>query len=695
MLIITVSYIIGILLGLYLKINMAPFIIKSTIVAIVILSIIFVIILRKNIMIITEKIKSNKCNLKKIKNIIIISIIPMVVSCIVMQYKESKYAKFQSNISQDIKFIGTVIEEEKESEYYNNYIVKINNINEKENYRNICLLIKIKKNKNTENKKLKYGDMIFISGLFEHATTRRNYKGFDYSQYLKTKNIYGICKTDVNSLKVIKENSCFVTNMWINKLRNALKNNLQTLLPSDTASIAIALFLGDSSLIEDTQKQTFSNASLSHVLAISGMHVTYVIVGCSWILNRFDKRKSKYVFIVFLIFFAQLVGGSPSVIRAVIMSSIMIASKIFYRKSDVINNISISCFIILIINPYNILNLGFHLSFLGTLGIILFNKKIEEYLDDLHFDKYKLSNKNKKHNKSEVINKIKKHNKSEVINKIKKLNKSEAINKNKKLNKSETINKNEKLNKSETINKNKRHNKNKSTNLKKLKSFIITSISANILILPILIYNFNIFSVTFLFSNILISPILGIIFLIGYITVIISVASIKIAIPFAKFLNILIKIFNYIAIFSSNIEITRVLVTTPNIITVVLYYIAIIYFFYYRSKVINNINYKMCKRIIVIFSIVVILAKFIPIYNNNFKIFFIDVGQGDSTLIITKANKTILIDGGGSEIGDYNVGEKVLVPYLLNRKIKNIDYMIFSHFDSDHCGRIIICNNKT
>lgn len=655
MLIITVSYIIGILLGLYLKINMAPFIIKSTIVAIVILSIIFVIILRKNIMIITEKIKSNKCNLKKIKNIIIISIIPMVVSCIVMQYKESKYAKFQSNISQHIKFIGTVIEEEKESEYYNNYIVKVNNINEKENYKNICLLIKIKKNKNTENKKLKYGDLIFISGLFEHATTRRNYKGFDYSQYLKTKNIYGICKTDVNSLKVLKENSCFVTNMWINKLRNALKNNLRTLLPSDTASIAIALFLGDSSLIEDTQKQTFSNASLSHVLAISGMHVTYVIVGCSWILNRFDKRKSKYVFIVFLIFFAQLAGGSPSVIRAVIMSSIMIASKIFYRKSDVINNISISCLIILIMNPYNILNLGFQLSFLGTLGIVLFNKKIEEYLDDLHFDKYKLSN--KKHNKSEAINKN--------------------------------------LNKSETINKNKRHNKNKSTNLKKLKSLIITSISANILILPILIYNFNIFSVTFLFSNILISPILGIIFLIGYITVIISVVSIKIAIPFAKFLNILIKIFNYIAIFSSNIEITRVLVTTPNIITVVLYYIAIIYFFYYRSKVINNINYKMCKRIIVIFSIVVILAKFIPIYNNNFKIFFIDVGQGDSTLIITKANKTILIDGGGSEIGDYNVGEKVLVPYLLNRKIKNIDYMIFSHFDSDHCGRIIICNNKT
>lgn len=676
-LIITVSYIIGILLGLYLKINIALFSIKIVTVAIIIVSLIltiiianliFKILIKKNeIIVIKEKIKNNIYNLikinmhdfKKIINVIIISIIPMIISCIVMQYNENKYAKFQSNISQNIKFIGTVIAEENESEYYSNYIVKIINTSEKESYKNICLLLKIKKNKNAGNKKLKYGDFIFISGVFEHATTKRNYKGFDYSQYLKTKNVYGICKTDVNSLKILKENSCFVTNIWINQLRNTLKLNLQKLLPSDTASIATALFLGDSSLIEDTQKQIFSNASLSHVLAISGMHVTYVIMGCSWILNKFDKRKSKYIFIIFLVFFTQLTGNSLSVIRAVIMSSIMIASKIFYRKSDVINNLSISCLIILIMNPYNILNLGFQLSFLGTLGIVLFNKKIEEYLGNLNFNKYKLLNKSQ----NEVIINNKKNNKEKIINKI--------------------------------INKIKKHNKNKDTILKKIKNLIITSISANILILPILVYNFNIFSVTFLFSNILISPILGIIFLIGYITIFISIILIKIAIPFANFLNFLIKIFNYIAVISSNIEITRVLVTTPNIITIASYYIIVVYIFYFRSKVITNTIYKICKKIIVIFSIIVILANFFPVYNNNFKIFFIDVGQGDSTLITTKSNKTILVDGGGSEIGDYNVGEKILVPYLLNRKIKKIDYMIFSHFDSDHCGRIIIYNNKT
>jgi competence protein ComEC len=62
----------------------------------------------------------------------------------------------------------------------------------------------------------------------------------------------------------------------------------------------------------------------------------------------------------------------------------------------------------------------------------------------------------------------------------------------------------------------------------------------------------------------------------------------------------------------------------------------------------------------------------------------IDVGQGDCTLIITPYNKKILVDGGGSELGDYDVGENVLKPYLLDRKIKNIDYIMISHFDSDH-----------
>ena len=71
------------------------------------------------------------------------------------------------------------------------------------------------------------------------------------------------------------------------------------------------------------------------------------------------------------------------------------------------------------------------------------------------------------------------------------------------------------------------------------------------------------------------------------------------------------------------------------------------------------------------------------------RIYFIDVGQGDSSLICTPTGKNILIDGGGSRTPEkYDVGEKVLLPYLLDRRIKKLDYIIVSHFDADHAQGI-------
>ena len=75
-------------------------------------------------------------------------------------------------------------------------------------------------------------------------------------------------------------------------------------------------------------------------------------------------------------------------------------------------------------------------------------------------------------------------------------------------------------------------------------------------------------------------------------------------------------------------------------------------------------------------------------------IHFVDVGQGDCTFIQTRNNKKILIDGGGNEIGEDYVGENIVLPYLLNRRSKVIDYIFISHFDSDHCqGLLYVMQN--
>lgn len=67
----------------------------------------------------------------------------------------------------------------------------------------------------------------------------------------------------------------------------------------------------------------------------------------------------------------------------------------------------------------------------------------------------------------------------------------------------------------------------------------------------------------------------------------------------------------------------------------------------------------------------------------------IDVGQGDSTFIVTPRNKTILIDGGGSSSDEYDVGKSILLPYILDRGYTKIDYVFISHFDQDHVGGIL------
>ena len=115
----------------------------------------------------------------------------------------------------------------------------------------------------------------------------------------------------------------------------------------------------------------------------------------------------------------------------------------------------------------------------------------------------------------------------------------------------------------------------------------------------------------------------------------------------------------------------------------VIYYL-IIYVIYNLDKV--KVIIKGNKQIICLFTIVIIVFVSIGvnIIQKPLKIYFVDVGQGDCTLIQTPTNKNILIDGGGSEFGNFDVGESILLPYLLDRRVTTIDYMLISHADSDH-----------
>jgi len=134
-----------------------------------------------------------------------------------------------------------------------------------------------------------------------------------------------------------------------------------------------------------------------------------------------------------------------------------------------------------------------------------------------------------------------------------------------------------------------------------------------------------------------------------------------------------------------------IIVVTPSILSVLLAYFFITLFIYLekneqvKKQIFYHIKiYFSLKKAFLLISCVIILFSFLKFKQRELKVYFVDVGQGDCTLIVTPNNKKILIDGGGSLSEEYDIGKSILQPYLLDRKIKTIDFLIISHFDFDH-----------
>ena len=175
----------------------------------------------------------------------------------------------------------------------------------------------------------------------------------------------------------------------------------------------------------------------------------------------------------------------------------------------------------------------------------------------------------------------------------------------------------------------------------------------------------------------------------------VSLISNFLAIPIAFILNIMLNFIIKIAEITANMPLSKIIIITPSIFFIICWYV-IITAITYKTKVkrLYYENRKLLKIIVVCILVISLISNLIIIFNRNLKIYFINVGQGDSCLIVTPSNKKILIDGGGSEFGSFNVGEKTLLPYLLDRKIISLDYIIISHFDSDHVGAVLYLLQK-
>lgn len=368
LLFVTIGYILGILIELYGK--------NRHIVLFFILFLSLFIITKINI--IYKICKNLKRYLKlyiKFTSIAII-VVSMLFGYTYTHFLNQKYNNLYTSIEPQSYFVAKIISKMEEKKYTNCYTIKVISIEGEKKYKGTKLLLYVTKSEN--NFQYQYGDYIYLKGDYKIADTARNYKGFNYREYLKKDGVYGIIKTSYNNIKLLKNEKSIIFT-----IKESIIAQIRKILPQDSANLLLGILIGDKDSLQEEYIEYFRKSSLTHILCVSGGNINYIIMGATYILNKINLRKKykEIITIIILIFFLFLVGLSPSVIRAVFMASLLLISKIFYRKMDFINSICISIVFLLLMNPFYLQDIGMALSYGGTIGIITFFRNIRCLLD--------------------------------------------------------------------------------------------------------------------------------------------------------------------------------------------------------------------------------------------------------------------------------------------------------------------------
>ena len=255
------------------------------------------------------------------------------------------------------------------------YLAKILSINSNKSYGNILIHIRDSISYNID-----INDVLFIpNAKLNSIKFNKNPYDFDYSKYMYRQKVYRVIYAKGNSIKRIStENSYFKS---LEKFKSLVFDRLNKYLSDQEAAVLQSLVLGDRRGLSQSTIDSYNNAGIMHILAISGLHIGIIFLILSRIfsfLNNFKNGKIVVVFIILSILwvYASLIGFKSSVVRATLMLSFYLIGKFINQRSNSLHLMLISAFFLLVIDTNNLFSIGFQFSYLAVLGILIFNSHI-------------------------------------------------------------------------------------------------------------------------------------------------------------------------------------------------------------------------------------------------------------------------------------------------------------------------------
>lgn len=241
------------------------------------------------------------------------------------------------------------------------------------------LLIALKTN---ETRRFRYGDILMIPPDFNEIEPPYNPNEFDFKNYLANHATYYQAFIRQEQIQLLRRNAGNPVISFSYLLRQKLVAKFnQFIHDRDAAAVASTLILGYRADLSKDVLDAYSKTGTMHVLSVSGMHVGIVFIVLTFFLRFMERSKGlrllRCTLMVFLIwFYAILTGFSPSVCRAAVMLTIFVLGKALYRRANSYNLVASSAVLLLLYNPYFLVDVGCQLSYLAVLGLIYLHPKI-------------------------------------------------------------------------------------------------------------------------------------------------------------------------------------------------------------------------------------------------------------------------------------------------------------------------------
>lgn len=233
---------------------------------------------------------------------------------------------------------------------------------------------------------LSYGDRIFLRGKLSKPRGPGNPGEFDYAKYLERNRILSVISGKAQDCLIIKKGGGIPLIRAAYKIRGKIRDLIAGNLSGESANFLMAILLGLRQDIGEDLNDDFMKTGTVHLLAISGLNVGLIafIILLIFTVMRVPKKAGIAAAIVLLSFYAVLTNGTPSVVRATIMSVVLLFGLLIERESSLWNSLGLAALIILAYDPNALFDIGFQLSFASVISLLYLTPKLEKLF---HYDR--------------------------------------------------------------------------------------------------------------------------------------------------------------------------------------------------------------------------------------------------------------------------------------------------------------------